>query len=121
MPQHGGFQHGQQPPPAQYGAEQSYYGQQPAQYGQEVQQRDQYSSVPAGQPYPGQGPYGNAPSDGAYGNPNYDPAGVPDGASGDRGILGAVGGGLLGSYGGKKMGGHGLIGSVSFCHGIIQM
>lgn len=37
---------------------------------------------------------------------------APGGAQeGDRGLMGAIGGGLAGHYGGKKMG-HGLIGTV---------
>lgn len=32
---------------------------------------------------------------------------------GDRGLLGAMGGGAAGYFGGNKMGGHGIIGAIA--------
>lgn len=34
-------------------------------------------------------------------------------AEGDRGLMGALGGGAAGYFGGNKMGGHGLMGAIA--------
>ena len=34
-------------------------------------------------------------------------------AEGDRGLMGALGGGAAGYFGGNKMGGHGIIGAIA--------
>lgn len=88
------------PPPqdSRYGAPQEQYPQQP-QYGEQRQ----------GQPAYGQSQYGdpNAPP-GADPNAPYD----PNAPEGERGIMGAIGGGLAGRYAGKQMGGHTFLGMI---------
>ncbi|KAI0601542.1 carbohydrate-binding module family 50 protein [Biscogniauxia sp. FL1348] len=59
-----------------------------------------YNSQYAAQQQPG---YGNGPQ---YGNQSG-----PQGAEGDRGLMGAVAGGAAGGFGGHKMG-HGVLGAV---------
>ncbi|KAF1847119.1 uncharacterized protein K460DRAFT_402485 [Cucurbitaria berberidis CBS 394.84] len=123
-PANGGFQHGQQVAPYDQ-QQQGQYGQQP-QYGQQ-------SQYPAAQPqnqfpqqgayaqdqYPqGQGPnaYGQPPQHGQPGQPGQPPFGSTDPnaqAEGDRGMMGALGGGAAGYFGGNKMGGHGIIGAIA--------
>ncbi|KAF1943757.1 hypothetical protein EJ02DRAFT_501892 [Clathrospora elynae] len=117
-PAHGGFQHGQQVAP---------YQQQPqpqqGQYGQQAQ-------YPAQDQYPGQAPQHQFPQQGAYAHdqypqgqnaypqpqPGHQPYGSTDPnaqAEGDRGLMGALGGGAAGYFGGNKMGGHGIIGAIA--------
>ncbi|KAK7612065.1 hypothetical protein JOL62DRAFT_610960 [Phyllosticta paracitricarpa] len=110
-PAHGGFQNGQQAP-AQWG--------QPAQtsYHDPNNNNQLYQPQPSHQ-FPQQGAYNSSPypSDPnappqAYGQPGQYGATDPNAAQeGDRGLLGAVGGGIAGHMGGKKYG-HGLIGTV---------
>ncbi|KAK8203249.1 hypothetical protein BKA81DRAFT_407862 [Phyllosticta paracitricarpa] len=109
-PAHGGFQNGQQAP-AQWG--------QPAQTYHDPNNNNQlYQPQPSHQ-FPQQGAYNSSPypSDPnappqAYGQPGQYGATDPNAAQeGDRGLLGAVGGGIAGHMGGKKYG-HGLIGTV---------
>ncbi|KAL2048376.1 hypothetical protein N7G274_000287 [Stereocaulon virgatum] len=129
-PQAGGFQHGQQG--GQYGAYDSsnpqghsgYYGNPPPQdprsggYGG--------PSPQPGQQYGQQPPYGQDPNQyppqhqqqQGFHDPNmppadpnapYDPNAAPEG---ERGIMGAIGGGLAGRYAGKQMGGHSILGMI---------
>jgi len=102
-PENGGFQHGQThpnqygPPSPQPGYQQPYPGNAP---NQQFPQQGAYNQ----QPYPGNN---NAPYEQGPVDPN-----APPGADGDRGLLGALGGGAAGYYGGKKMGNHGIIGAL---------
>lgn len=112
-PSQGGFQHGQSQSPAPY--------QDPYQ-----QQNQNYQQYPGAQPanqFPQQGayPHSQAPYD--ANNPNtYGQAHQPGGygatdpnaqQEGDRGLMGALGGGAAGYFGGNKMGGHGIIGALA--------
>ncbi|KAF1978778.1 hypothetical protein BU23DRAFT_188219 [Bimuria novae-zelandiae CBS 107.79] len=78
------------------------------------------------QPYPGQTPAQQFPQQGAYphdqypqgqyaqpGQQNYGPTDPNSQAEGDRGLMGALGGGAAGYFGGNKMGGHGIIGAIA--------
>jgi hypothetical protein len=89
--------------------QQQYPGQPPAQQfpQQGAYSQDQY---PQGQYPPQQQP----PN--AYGQPSQQTYGSTDpGAQqeGDRGLMGALGGGAAGYFGGNKMGGHGIIGALA--------
>merc|ERR1712137_152135 len=106
-PAQGGFQHGQQ----QGG--QHDYNQQQGQY--------QQGGYPGSQPqnqFPQQGPYGQdqyPQGQNAHAQPGQqygssDPAMQQEG---DRGMLGALGGGAAGYFGGNKMGGHGILGALA--------
>lgn len=79
---------------------------------------------PAQQQYPPQQQYGQQPQyeqqpqhgqqQGGYQDPNapFDPN-APPGEEGDRGIMGAIGGGLAGRYAGKNYGGgHSFLGMI---------
>lgn len=80
------------------------------------------------QQYPGQAPSQQFPQQGAYpqeqypqgqhygsGQPGqgYGPTDPNAQAEGDRGLLGALGGGAAGYMGGNKMGGHGFMGALA--------
>ena len=82
-PQPGQQQYGQQPP----------YGQEANQYPPQHQQQQGYqdSNMPPADP--------NVPYD-------------PNAPEGERGIMGAIGGGLAGRYAGKQMGGHTILGMI---------
>jgi hypothetical protein len=86
---------------SQYGQPQ-YPGQAPAQQfpQQGAYQQNQY-------PHDAQAPY-SQPGQQTYGStdPNAQ-------AEGDRGLMGAMGGGAAGYFGGNKMGGHGIIGAIA--------
>jgi hypothetical protein len=88
-----------------------------SQYGQHQQ-----GGYPGSQPqnqFPQQGPYGQdqyPQGQNAYGQPGQQQYGSSDPAmqaEGDRGLLGAVGGGAAGYFGGNKLGGHGIIGAIA--------
>jgi len=81
--------------------QQSYPGQAPT---QQFPQHPQpgYSQ----QEYPGQ-------QSSPYGQQNYGPTDPNAQAEGDRGLMGALGGGAAGYFGGNKMGGHGIIGAIA--------
>jgi hypothetical protein len=81
--------------------QQQYPGQPPA------QQFPQQGAYPQDQYPQGQNPYGQ-PAQQGYGatDPNHQ-------AEGDRGLMGALGGGAAGYFGGNKMGGHGIIGALA--------
>lgn len=85
-----------------YGQQQQYPGQAPA------QQFPQQGAYPQEQYPHGQQQYGAQPGQHGYGptDPNAQ-------AEGDRGLMGALGGGAAGYFGGNKMGGHGLLGAVA--------
>ena len=80
--------------------QQSYPGQAPA---QQFPQQGGYVQ----DQYP-QGQYGQHGQQGQYGStdPNAQ-------AEGDRGLMGALGGGAAGYFGGNKMGGHGIMGALA--------
>jgi len=121
-PQAGGFQHGQQGVAyGQYDASNpqghsGYYGQQQQpQYDTYNAQSQQYQSGTTDQ-----SAYGQPQADTATHEftrqssdpdaPNYDPN-APPMPEGERGLLGAIGGGVAGRYGGKKAG-HGFLGMI---------
>jgi hypothetical protein len=77
--------------------------------------------------YPGSQPQNQFPQQGPYGQDQYpqgqnahaqpsqqygssDPAMQQEG---DRGLMGALGGGAAGYFGGNKMGGHGILGALA--------
>jgi len=80
--------------------------------------------------YPGQQPQNQFPQQGAYPQDQY-PQGQPQHAygqpgqqqygstdpnaqaEGDRGLMGAMGGGAAGYFGGNKLGGHGIMGAIA--------
>lgn len=88
--------------------------------------RSQYPQYPQSQ-YPGQPPAQQFPQQGAYPSDAYPPYSQPsqpgqqpynptDPAAqqeGDRGLMGALGGGAAGYFGGNKMGGHGIMGAIA--------
>jgi hypothetical protein len=117
-PAHGGFQHGQQVAPYDRFSKRkltrsSYYGQQ------------QQGGYPGAQPqnqFPQQGAYSadqyphgqhQAAPYGQPGAPGYGPTDPNAQAEGDRGLMGALGGGAAGYFGGNKMGGHGIMGAIA--------
>jgi hypothetical protein len=83
------------------------------------------------QQYPGQPPAQQFPQQGAYpqdqyppnqqapnpcgqpGQPSYGPTDPGAQQEGDRGLMGALGGGAAGYFGGNKMGGHGIMGAIA--------
>ncbi|KAK3067180.1 hypothetical protein LTR53_016093, partial [Teratosphaeriaceae sp. CCFEE 6253] len=93
---HGGFQHGQAYPP-----QGDSYAQQQPQYGQQHQQQPDYSQ---GAAY-GQGTH-------ATGDPNQQYPADPNAPEGERGLLGAIGGGLAGGMLGGKAN-HGFLGTIA--------
>jgi len=108
-PQQGGFQHGQVAPyqdNKQVGGQYGYPQQQP---------QGQYPGAPPAQQYPQQGPYGQSPHPPQHGQPGqgFGPTDPNAQAEGDRGLLGAIGGGAAGYVGGSKFGGHGLLGALA--------
>jgi hypothetical protein len=124
-PAQGGFQHGQggQPPYDAYGQQEGYVLQHFKTYlnpnHSHSQYNNQYPGQPPSQQFPQQGAY---PSDAypnqsnAYGQPPQQGYGSTDpGAQqeGDRGLMGALGGGAAGYFGGNKMGGHGILGAIA--------
>jgi hypothetical protein len=90
-----------------------------------------YYNQQQGGAYPGAQPQSQFPQQGAYPGdqypqgqqPNaYGPPGQPGAygatdpnaqAEGDRGLMGALGGGAAGYFGGNKMGGHGIMGAIA--------
>ncbi|KAL5120036.1 hypothetical protein ACEQ8H_002134 [Pleosporales sp. CAS-2024a] len=117
-PAHGGFQHGQQVAP---------YDQQQQRLVLAISALS-YNQQQGG--YPGAQPHSQFPQQGAYpsdqypqgqhpaahgqpGAPGYGPTDPNAQAEGDRGLLGALGGGAAGYFGGNKMGGHGIIGAIA--------
>ncbi|KAF2705935.1 hypothetical protein K504DRAFT_505660 [Pleomassaria siparia CBS 279.74] len=112
-PSQGGFQHGQSQAPVPYSD--PYQQQQQGQYGQ-----PQYPGSAPAQQFPQQGAYqqNQYPHDAQapYGQPGQQYHGSTDPnaqAEGDRGLMGALGGGAAGYFGGNKMGGHGIIGALA--------
>jgi hypothetical protein len=92
----------------------SYYGQQQPQQGaypgaQPHNQFPQQGAYPADQ-YP-QGQHPN--TYGQPGAPGYGPTDPNAQAEGDRGLMGALGGGAAGYFGGNKLGGHGIMGALA--------
>ena len=90
-----------------YGQQHQYGQQQPAYPGQApANQFPQQGAYPSEQ-YP-HGQQGHQQQPGGYGptDPNAQ-------AEGDRGLMGALGGGAAGYFGGNKMGGHGIIGAIA--------
>lgn len=91
-------------------------------YGQAAQYppQGQYPGQQPSQQFPQQGPYAQdqyPQGHGGYGQPqpgqqhgSTDPSAQ---AEGDRGLMGALGGGAAGYFGGNKMGGHGIIGAIA--------
>jgi hypothetical protein len=92
-------------------------------------QYNQYAQAPANQ-YPGAQPQHQFPQQGAYpadaypqgqgpnaygqhAQPGYGSTDPNAQAEGDRGLMGALGGGAAGYFGGNKMGGHGILGAVA--------
>ncbi|KAF2800180.1 hypothetical protein K505DRAFT_331873 [Melanomma pulvis-pyrius CBS 109.77] len=111
-PSQGGFQHGQSQAPVPYS---DPYQQQQGQYNQ-----PQYPGSAPAQQFPQQGAYqqNQYPHDAQapYGQPaqqTYGPTDPNAQAEGDRGLMGALGGGAAGYFGGNKMGGHGIIGALA--------
>ncbi|KAF2873714.1 hypothetical protein BDV95DRAFT_351794 [Massariosphaeria phaeospora] len=98
-----------------------YYGGGEQQYNHQYNQ--QYpGAAPANGQFPQQGPYphdqypqhSQAPN--PYGQPgqqNYGPTDPNAQPEGDRGLMGALGGGAAGFLGGNKMGGHGIMGALA--------
>jgi len=86
------------------------YGQQQGQYpGPQPQNQFPQQGAYAHDQYPqGQNAYGQPGQQQQYGStdPNAQ-------AEGDRGLMGALGGGAAGYFGGNKMGGHGFIGALA--------
>lgn len=94
-------------------------------YAQQQQQQQQYP--PQGQ-YPGAQPSHQFPQQGAYPQDQYPQGHAAPGhqqpgqfgatdpnaqAEGDRGLMGALGGGAAGYFGGNKLGGHGILGAIA--------
>lgn len=78
-----------------------------------------YPGQPPAQQFPQQGPY---PHDqypqgqqqyGQHQGQNYGPTDPNAQAEGDRGLMGALGGGAAGYFGGNKLGGHGIMGAIA--------
>ena len=82
----------------------------------------QYPGAPPTQQFPQQGaypqnqyPHDKQPESNPYGQAPQQYGATDPGAQqeGDRGLLGALGGGAAGYFGGKKMGGHTIIGTLA--------
>jgi hypothetical protein len=78
----------------------------------------QYPAAPPAQQFPQQGAYpqDQYPQGAPYGQPgqhNYGSTDPNNQQEGDRGLMGALGGGAAGYFGGNKMGGHGIIGAIA--------
>jgi hypothetical protein len=82
----------------------------------------QQGGYPGSQPqnqFPQQGPYGQdqyPQGQNPHGQPGQQQYGPSDPAmqqEGDRGLMGALGGGAAGYFGGNKMGGHGILGAIA--------
>ena len=90
-------------------------------YGQQQQYppQGQYPGQAPAQQFPQQGAYAQdqyPQGQNAYGQPQQGQHGATDPnmqAEGDRGLMGALGGGAAGYFGGNKMGGHGIIGAIA--------
>ncbi|KAH7139112.1 hypothetical protein B0J11DRAFT_35607 [Dendryphion nanum] len=99
-PAQGGFQHSQEQP----------------RYDGSYNNNTSYGHPPPAQQFPGQQQYNQhdqtqAPYQGQPGQ-NYGPTDPNSQAEGDRGLMGALGGGAAGYFAGNKLGGHNIIGGL---------